>query len=225
MTIRTLVLGGGALVVAMFAGGVWTLTQIPADAQIPVHWSLDGRPDGFAPAWLGLFGMPTVAAGALILLALIPRLEPRRTNLERSFTAYVSVGIAIVAVIGLLQVGVVAGAIGRPVDVTSLALVGVGLLFVLLGNFLGKTRSNWTMGIRTPWTLGSERSWTRTHRLGGFVFIGIGLAVILSTAVLGAQVALWIMLALVAIGVVGVGAYSWFVWRGDPDRQQGAIRR
>ena len=49
------------------------------------------------------------------------------------------------------------------------------LLFVGLGNYLPRIRSNWWIGIRTPWTLESEAVWRETHRLAGWTFVGAGL--------------------------------------------------
>jgi uncharacterized membrane protein len=36
---------------------------------------------------------------------------------------------------------------------------------------MGKMRPSYFMGIRTPWTLSSDENWTRTHRLGGRVWV------------------------------------------------------
>ena len=47
----------------------------------------------------------------------------------------------------------------------------IGVLFILIGNFLPKTKQSYTMGIKLPWTLASEENWNRTHRLAGFVWV------------------------------------------------------
>jgi uncharacterized membrane protein len=202
----------------MLAVSAWAWPQIPADAQVPVHWGVDGEPDGYGPKWLGLLAMPAVALGIVGLLAAIPRIEPRRQNLERSATAYVAIGIAIVTFLAVLHVVAVLATLGSDVDITAIALFGAGALFVVMGNFLGKTRSNWFFGIRTPWTLSSERSWTLTHRLGGWLFVGIGVLVLVSTVLFGASVAIWVMLGALLVGVAGLLAYSYLVWRDDPAR-------
>src|SRR5262249_43685722 len=56
------------------------------------------------------------------------------------------------------------------------AAAAVGVLLVVLGNFLGKVTRNFFVGIRTPWTLASEEVWFKTHRLGGKLFVFAGLA-------------------------------------------------
>lgn len=218
MNVRPLVMIGGAVIVAMLVITAWAWPQIPDDARIPIHWDASGQVDGYGPKWLGLLGIPSVAAGIVGLMALLPRVEPRRHNLERSSTAYVATGIAVAAFLAVLHLFAVLSALGSDVDTTAAALIGAGVLFVVIGNFLGKSRSNWFFGIRTPWTLSSELSWTRTHRLGGWVFLGSGVAVVLTTVWFGSALAVWVMLATLGIGIIAMVAYSYLVWRDDPAR-------
>jgi uncharacterized membrane protein len=156
--------------------------------------------------------------GIIGLLALLPRLEPRRENLERSRTAYVAIAITVVAFLAGLHVLAVMAALGSEINTTAVVVAGTGVIFIVIGNFLGKTRSNWFFGIRTPWTLSSERSWARTHRLGGWLFVGIGLGVLVTTALFGATVGLWVLLGGLLAGIVSLAAYSYLVWREDPAR-------
>ena len=50
-------------------------------------------------------------------------------------------------------------------------LLLVGLLFVVIGNYLPKCKQNYTIGIKIPWTLNSEENWNKTHRFAGFVWV------------------------------------------------------
>ena len=225
MKTRTLVVVGGVFVLAMLAVSAWAWPQIPAEARIPIHWGPDGRADGYGSKELGLLGMPLVAAAVVGLLTAVPRFEPRRRNLERSSTAYVAIGIAVAGFLFALHVAAVLAALGSEADITAVATIGSGVLFVVIGNYLGKTRSNWFFGIRTPWTLSSDRSWARTHRAGGLLFVLIGLAVVAVTLAVGAQVALWVMLGSLGVGVVALFGYSYLVWRDDPARRDLEVTR
>ena len=83
---------------------------------------------------------------------------------------------------------------------------------------MGEVRPNWFVGIRTPWTLSSRRSWVRTHRLGGWLFIAIGVVAIAS---LGFPAA-WLPPSFVALSVGGVilmFGYSYLEWRKHPDNR------
>jgi uncharacterized membrane protein len=216
MKLRPVVIVGSAAVIGMLILSAWAWPQIPDGAQVPIHWGIDGTPDGYGPKWLGLIGIPILVVA---LLLVIPRFEPRRANLERSATAYVAVGIAVTLFVTALHVAAVLAALGENVNLGMVASIGIGLAFVVMGNYLGKTRSNWFFGIRTPWTLSSDRSWTRTHRLGGVAFVVIGLLVIVTALVAGPSVAIWVLLGGMAASVIGLLAYSYLVWRDDPDRQ------
>jgi uncharacterized membrane protein len=225
MKVRPLVVVGGAIVMAMLVTSAWAWPQIPADARIPLDWGPSGEVTGYGPKWLGLLGLPAGALGLVALLLLVPRIEPRRANLARSAPAYLAIGTAGLGLIGAIHFAIVLVALGNEVDISAVALIGSGVLCAVVGNFLGKTRSNWFFGIRTPWTLTSELSWTRTHRLGGWVFLAAGVLVVLTTLLLGSAVALWVMFGTLGIGLVAVFAYSYLVWRDDPARERtGATR-
>ena len=219
MKLRPLVIVGSAAVIGMLILSAWAWPQIPDGAQVPIHWGIDGTPDGYGPKWVGLLGIPILTALVVALLLVIPRFEPRRANLERSATAYVAVGIAITLFVTALHVAAVLAALGEDINLGMVASIGIGLAFVVMGNYLGKTRSNWFFGIRTPWTLSSDRSWTRTHRLGGIAFVVVGLLVIVTALVAGPSVAIWVLLGGMAASIVGLLPYSYLVWRSDPDRQ------
>ncbi len=51
----------------------------------------------------------------------------------------------------------------------------MGLIFLLIGNYLPKVRQNSTLGIRVRWTLQNEENWNATHRVGGKVWVICGL--------------------------------------------------
>lgn len=90
----------------------------------------------------------------------------------------------------------------------------------MIGNVLGKIRPNWFAGIRTPWTLDSNRSWTKTHRLGGWLFVLLGLGLILA-GISGSAWAILAALACLICVTVLLLVYSYLVWRNDPARSGG----
>ena len=87
---------------------------------------------------------------------------------------------------------------------------GVGLLLVVLGNFMGKLTKNFFVGIRTPWTLASDEVWLRTHRLGGKLFVLAGAGLFVAGLSGAGHVA--ILLAVVVAAGIPV-AYSYVVYR------------
>jgi uncharacterized membrane protein len=65
------------------------------------------------------------------------------------------------------------------VDIAFFAELLIGLLFIIIGNYLPKARQNYTIGIRIPWTLANEENWNRTHRLAGYLWMICGVLMIL----------------------------------------------
>jgi uncharacterized membrane protein len=220
MNRRGLVVFSAVVVGAMLALSAWAWTQLPADAQVPIHWGPDGEVDGYADKTVGLFLLPLVTAGVAALMWVIPVVEPRRANVEKSGKPYAAIWIGIVLMLAAVDVVAVAAAMGAEFDMTLIVLIATGALFIVIGNYLPKVRSNYMMGIRTPWTLTSDRSWTRTHRVGGRVFVAEGVVYILLGLLRPAPELLFgaLMLGFVVM-LAFVFVYSYLVWKTDPEKR------
>ena len=79
-----------------------------------------------------------------------------------TFFAVGLVGAMIIA--ALAQDHVVLTALGVHMPVMETVLPAVATLVIVTGNFMGKTRANFFVGVRTPWTLESDHSWEKTNR-------------------------------------------------------------
>lgn len=215
---RTFIL---SLVLCALMGAVtlFAWDRIPAGARLPVHWGIDGQPDDWAPKEIALLIVPALAVALSLVFVVLPFVEPRRTNLTRSFGTYRVIWIGVVALMAVLHAAMVSVALGAQVSIDRVVAGGVGLLFAVIGDRLPKQRSTFTVGIRTPWTLSSERSWAVTHRLGGWAFVVFGLLTAL-LAVAGAPGA--VLAAVLLGGLVGstlvLVVVSHRVWATDPDR-------
>ncbi len=146
--------------------------------RVPIHWNAAGQVDGYASKWFSLVFYPLMSIGIVVLvrglMAISPKLnnQGQRTNLK--FANIVIAGVALLFLI--LQLAATAIALHMPVDMTFVIDLAVALLFIVLGNFMGKIRRNLSgIGIRTPWTLANDTVWERTHRLGGWLFVAVGL--------------------------------------------------
>lgn len=209
------------LIAAMLGVSLWAWTAIPADALLPIHWGIDGKPNGFAGKTFGLFFAPGLAALIGVVFAVIPLIEPRRANLLSSSKFYRASWIGVIALMAAVHGATVAAALRYPIDVGAVVLAAASLLFIVIGNYLGKTRSNFFAGVRTPWTLSSEYSWERTHRLAGRLFMITGAATIAALIALTPELATFILLGLSGATVAAALVMSYVYWARDPDRQAG----
>ena len=216
---RPLLTTAALLFATMLALSVWAYVRLPADAQVPMHWNFMGEVDRYAGRFAGLFAGVALFPLVVGLLLLVPRIEPRRINLARSARAYRATTYAAMAFLTGVHAAVVATALGRDVDVNRLVLLGAGLMVTVIGNWLPKVRSTYLFGIRTPWTLSSDAAWRRTHRVGGWAFVVLGLATVVAAVTLSSAVAMGTLLVGLMVLLVGLFAYSYAVWRSAPDRR------
>lgn len=74
-----------------------------------------------------------------------------------------------------------AKALALPVDINLVGGLFLGLIFLVMGNYLPKCKQTYTVGIRLPWTLADEDNWAYTHRLAGKVWTIGGLVILVLT--------------------------------------------
>jgi uncharacterized membrane protein len=208
-----------ALVAAMFAAAAlaWPL----APDQIPVHWNAAGEVDRYGGRFEGLLLLPLMAAGIYLLLRYMPNLDPGRANYARFGGAYAVIRVAVLVLMAAIQGIVIFSVLGHPVNMSSVMPMLVGALFLVVGSLMGKIRPNWFVGIRTPWTISSKMSWVRTHRLGGWLFLAQGLLFIL-TGLLGFPAFHYLVIGTMFVVIATLFAYSYVVWRADPEKQSPA---
>jgi uncharacterized membrane protein len=149
-------------------------------------------------------------AGLAMMFAVLPIISPRKFEIApfaRSYGIVVMATLAFLLVVGTLAL--LAGA-GYHVSMQLVAPIAVGALLMVIGNFMGKFRKNFFVGIRTPWTLTSDAVWERTHRLAGWLFVLAGLAWIVG-GLANAPPAVMVIATLVAAFVPVV--YSYLLYR------------
>ena len=100
----------------------------------------------------------------------------REEGFRRSIPVYDMTWITLTAMFCVIQACLMARTLGIPVAMHSVNALTAGLLFVVIGNTLGKLSPNGAIGIRTPWTRRSFWVWDRTHRTCGPLMVLLGTA-------------------------------------------------
>lgn len=203
------------LILLAFALSAWAWSSVPD--RMPVHWNIDGRIDRWGSRAEGLLIGPGMTVLVYLLFRVLPLLDPGRANYTRFAGAFQALRLSVLAFLVVLQAIVISAARGSRVDMNAIMPPLVGAMLVVLGNFMGKLRPNWFMGIRTPWTLSSKRSWTGTHHAGGWVLTVIGVLWIVSSRLPGRWPAI-VSFGSLAAGVLGLVILSYLLWSADPDK-------
>ena len=132
----------------IWAGLVWN--RIPE--EIPNHWDMQGKVDGYGGRFYALLLTPLVAVGVYVLLLVLPYLDPGWANYERFSTAYTILRIAVFGFLATYHVAMQFVAFGYSFNVNVVLYLSFGAMFAILGNLMGKIRPNWFVGFQTPWT-------------------------------------------------------------------------
>jgi len=193
------------------------LTWSTAPDKIPMHWNFSGEVDSYGGRFEGLLALPLLTLGIYVLLWVVPLIDPGRANYKRFTGAYTTIRMALVVLMAATYGIVHLWIRGHQISVGTIMPLMVGGLFLIIGNLFGKIRPNWFVGIRTPWTLSSKVSWMKTHRLGGWLFVVLGLLFI-GVGILHSRWTMGVLLVGGGISIVYLFAYSWWVWKNDPDK-------
>lgn len=204
---RTLIV---SIVFVAIAIGVaaWLWPHMPP--RVPDHWDADGQPNGYASRFWAVAIWPLLILGLALLAALLPRISPRRFGMESFAGIYAALMLVIQGVVLVLGIAAMLAGAGHAVPMATVAPLSVGVLLVVLGNYMGKLRRNFFVGIRSPWTLASEAVWERTHRLAGWVYVLAGVAMVV-LALAGAMSG-WVLAAVVVVLLIP-HACSYFIYR------------
>jgi uncharacterized membrane protein len=199
------------LAAASWGFGLWLFTRLPG--RVPVHWNAQGRVNGWGSPVEGALLLPAIATAVLLLLALLPRIDPRRGGYPAFRGAYAALATGVVAFLALVHLLVGLQTLGAPIDLGRLITPAMGLLFAGLGLVLPHLGPNWLAGIRTPWTLEDAEVWRLTHRFAGHLFLAAGLLCALAALVAPTAWQVGILLGTIGVAVLGSVVYSYLAWR------------
>lgn len=202
-------------VAASFALSAAVWKRLPE--RVPIHWNFHGEIDDWGGRLEGALLFPVLALVVWLVLPRLPLIDPRRASFEKFRGSYDLVVTVTLAFLFAVHCAVIAAALGYDVSMGRLIPVGVGLLFITIGNVLPRTRPNWVMGVRTPWTLSNDRVWTRTHRVGGYLLVAAGVLIMLS-AFLPASWGFGVLLVATLGSALGSVVYSYFAWKQETSR-------
>jgi uncharacterized membrane protein len=134
------------------------------------HWNSLGEADGYSGKFIGLFLIPIISLGLLLLFSFLPRIDPLKKNYKKFMHEYNCFVLLFVFYLFYLYVLTLVINYGFKLDMNTFFIPALAFLFYYIGVILGKAKRNWFVGIRTPWTMSSDYVWDKTHKLGSKLF-------------------------------------------------------
>lgn len=205
---------------------IWLLVPIPffwllsiydqLPAEIPIHYNSRGEADGYGPkAVLWMLPMiPLITTFAMIYL--VPAFD-RENNLAKMGKKYESLTFMLVGIMNALAVYFIQNAGKEQLQSFSLVMALLGLILLVIGNFLPSIRPNYAMGFRLPWTLKSEAVWRKTHRLAGKLWVIGGTAIILLAFLMPIELSRFLFIFIILTICLIPSVYSYRLYKAEED--------
>ncbi len=97
----------------------------------------------------------------------------------------------------------------------------MGILFIVVGNIMPKTRRNGFIGFRMSWSMYNDETWRKTHRFGGYALVVAGILTVVAAAALpGFLAPLLAMVVLLTAAVIGTLFYARRVYLRERERTE-----
>jgi uncharacterized membrane protein len=197
------------LILITVVSAVYFYNNLPA--RIITHWNFAGQPDGWGSSKVQSVALPSMVVGMYLLFLALPYFDPKKDRYEQFAKTYHIFKNLLLALFVIIFFITGLSNLGYNVPVGVIIPLLIGLMFIIMGNYFGKIKPNWFMGIRTPWTLSSEEVWNKTHRFGGKMFILAGLLMI-AEIFLPLSWKLPIFIIMMVILLFGTTGYSYVVY-------------
>lgn len=165
---------------------------------IVTHWDASGNPNGWSSKMVGAIVFPGSLVLVNILFPMLLKLDPKYNNMNEKIKHLLHWIIPVVSI--FCSSSTLAVALGKDVKISLTGSLFMGMIFVVIGNYLPKMTQSYTVGIRIPWTLNSEENWNKTHRMAGFLWVICGI-IMMITGFLGMGGASIIVIVVITIFV------------------------
>jgi len=211
---KTLILTTILLLLPMVVG-LLLWNRLPE--QVPIHWNIEGEVDGWGSRAMLVFFLPLFMIAIQWICIFATAADPKN---KQQADKPIRLVLWLVPVISLITHGATyAAALGLTVEMQHLMLPMLGIVFILIGNYLPKCRRNYTIGIKIPWTLHDDENWTKTHRLAGILWT-VGGVLILPTVFLPTKYSFVVFMAIVLTMTLIPMVYSYLLYRKNGEKAE-----
>lgn len=156
--------------------GLMIWAQLPDN--IATHFGAGGQANGWHSKNKTVFGLPLLMIVIQYICFFSLYFDPSKNNINiRLFKGLLWIAPIIENIMMFSIYGI---ALGYSLNIVMIVNFMVGILFITLGNYLHKVKQNYTVGIKIPWTLHSKENWNRTHRFAAWLFLIVGIFMLIN---------------------------------------------
>lgn len=100
-----------------------------------------------------------------------------------------------------------------PFDFMTIEMAILGVLMIIMGNVMPKSKRNGMFGLRTPWSMANDRTWLACNRFGGVLACVAGFMILLVALLFDGMMIIWITLGIVVVMSIAVIVYSYVAYK------------
>lgn len=186
------------VVIINFIVGLCAYNILPD--RIPMHWNVAGQVDSYGSKMWGVIGFPSIIFGIYILMTILPAIDPKWKNYRLFEGTYSILKSVLVLVFTAIYLITLLPAIGYNLRIDKVVPFVMSIMIIVMGNYMGRIKQNFFVGIKTPWTLNDNEIWTKTHRLAGKLWVAGGIVTAITSIVLSG-IASFVTFMVVILGV------------------------
>lgn len=181
------------------AGTVIVLQFMPD--QVPMHYDAVGNIDRWGSKYENLIFPVIILAMSLFWTLFIRYYEKKaHRSVDEKESAGAKSNAKVLGIVGLCMATMftvmqgfflygdyneaVSGATKWSVDIGKVSVILMGIIFIILGNFLTKTRINSTVGVRIGWSMYNDNTWRKSNRFGAYAIMIAGVVTIIMAVIL-----------------------------------------
>ena len=186
---------------------------------IPTHYNLNGDIDRWGSKYENFIFPGIIVAFYLFWIIYIKYYSASNTdNVEKAknnINLLYIIAIAIMSALGVLQCFFLVMALTKSenlsfdIDMFFIMNCVFSIVFIIIGNFLPKTKHNQITGIRTSWTQKSDKNWYVANRNAGIAFVFSGIVSIIESSIIGGILSTLIMMVILLILLIMSYIYSY----------------
>lgn len=179
------------------------------------HWNLNGVADGESKKNYAIFFIPLVFLLAHWICILSMHFD--KNNRTQSNKVYNLVLWIFPILSNFVSLTIYTTSTGNDVNATSITFMLMGILFIVIGNYIPKCKQNLVLGVRLKWTLESEANWNATHRFTGKVWM-LGGVLMLFSSLLPLKYLIFAFFAELFLMIILPTIYSYKFSKSDTNR-------
>lgn len=159
--------------------GLSFYSKLPED--IAIHWGINNNPNGYFSKPVFIFGMPIIMLALQIFCCIVSDLSDKNPEANKKAVTVYKWIIPILTVV--LYIITIMYALGNNLDIRKITMILLGIIFIILGNYMPKVRGDYYINSKTFWVKNrDEKLVNKAAKISGYMLIIGGMLCILSIA-------------------------------------------